>query len=88
MNRADTPNEKPNCLCGRDGSARNEGECKDRRTCVGCGFDKTEYRRRMQILRERGLTVLKDGDKERLRRNWGMDASLELRGMFVGRKII
>lgn len=85
MNRADTPNEKPNCLCGRDGCARNEGQCRDRRTCVGCGFDKTEYRRRMRILSEQGLMTVNDENVAKLRKVWGMDAGIPLRGICVGK---
>lgn len=86
MNRAEVPGDVANCLCGMKGRARNEGQCKDRRTCAGCGFDRDEYMRRLRILRDRGLSPLNDGKKEMLRKTWGIDSKLNLRGLSVRKK--
>lgn len=80
MNRADAPGDVENCLCGTRGRARNDGQCKDRRTCFGCGFDRAEYMRRLRIMRDRGLSPLNAGKKEMLRKTWGIDGNLDLRG--------
>lgn len=78
---------KPNCLCGEQGRNRDEGECKRRKTCDGCGFDRKEYIRRISLLRERGLTEIGEQRKEHLRKDFHADAKNPLYALDFGRKI-
>lgn len=54
--RARQPEERPNCQMGgcTDGYAAK---------CWGCGFDEIERRRRKALLRQEGLTPLRQSDR-------------------------
>lgn len=77
---------KPNCLCGEQGRNRNEGECKRRKTCDGCGFDRTEYMRRINLLHDRGLTEIGEHRKEHLLKEFKANVSTPLYGLTIGKK--
>ena len=77
----------PNCMCGDKGRNRNEGECKRRKSCDGCGFDQKEYMRRINLIHERGLTEIGENRKERLRKEFKADISKPLYGLYFGKRI-
>lgn len=76
----------PNCMCGDQGRNRNEGECKRRSSCYGCGFDRTEYMRRINLIHNAGLTELGERRKERLLKEYKANVSKPLYGLTIGKK--
>ncbi len=73
----------PNCLCGENGKVRNENECKVHGGCTGCGFDRAEHKRRIDILRSQGVRLISDHYREHLLKKWGMNPNLEIRGLRI-----
>lgn len=76
----------PNCLCGANGKGRDENACNRRRSCVGCGFDKEEYLRRIRILRRDGLKDIGFNQHSDLLKKYGISVDLKLRGINVKRE--
>lgn len=76
-----------NCMCGDKGRNRNEPECNRRKSCAGCGFDRTEYTRRINMIHERGLTEIGERRKERLRKEFHANVSNPLYGLSFGKKL-
>lgn len=76
----------PNCLCGENGRVRNERECFRRGGCKGCGFDRDEHMRRLEILRENGLRPLTSARRSILLQEWSVNPNWELFGLRVGKK--
>lgn len=70
--------EKANCLLGDKGKSRNVPLCDQRKSCIGCGWDKTEHRRRISLIRSKGLTPISEFQKNKLRTVYGADISGEL----------
>lgn len=76
----------PNCMCGDQGRNRNESLCKRTNACVGCGFDRREFNRRISLLRAGGLTEMGEKRKEYLRSNFKANTSRPLMTLVVGKK--
>lgn len=77
----------PNCLCGDQGRNRNEGECKRRKSCDGCGFDRKEYMRRINLIHERGLKKIGTLRKEQLQKEYHANVSIPLYGLSLSKNI-
>lgn len=71
----------PNCLCGASGKGRDENACRRRHSCIGCGFDKDEHQRRLNILRQEGLRVISFNHKSDLLHKYGVSGDLKLHGL-------
>lgn len=76
----------PNCLCGESGKSRNERECLHRKSCAGCGFDKTEHQRRVNLIRRAGLQEISFGYQTDLMQKYGVGGERKLRGLIVRKK--
>lgn len=76
----------PNCMCGELGRNRNEPECNRRKSCAGCGFDRTEYMRRINMIRDRGLSVIGERRKERLRKEFKANVEKPLYCLNLGKR--
>ena len=76
----------PNCMCGENGRARNKRECVRRGGCTGCGFDREEHARRLEILRDKGVQHISNPRREYLVREWGVNQYFEIFGLRVGKK--
>ena len=76
----------PNCLCGENGRNRNERECTRRGGCKGCGFDREEHLRRLEILRNHGVRPLSDARRSVLLQQWSVNPTWEIFGLRVGKK--
>ena len=75
-----------NCLLGDKGKSRNVPLCEDRRTCKGCGWDKKEHQRRLNLIHYRGLTPISEWRLKKLRTDWGMDTSQPIIGAHIGKR--
>lgn len=76
----------PNCLCGDDGRNRNERECFRRGGCRGCGFDREEHTRRLDLIRENGMQPVTTARMADLIRDWSANPNSEIIGLRVGKK--
>ena len=76
----------PNCLCGDDGRNRNERECLRRGGCRGCGFDREEHTRRLDLIRENGMQPVTTARMADLIRDWSANPNSEIIGLRVGKK--
>ncbi|MBR4856543.1 MAG: hypothetical protein IKU94_07970 [Bacteroidaceae bacterium] len=76
----------PNCLCGDDGRNRNERECFRRGGCRGCGFDRDEYLRRLDIIRNKGMQPVTTARMADLIRDWSVNPYSDIIGLRVGKK--
>ena len=77
----------PNCLCGDQGRNRNEGECNRRKSCEGCGFDRKEYMRRINLIHDSGLTAIGEHRKEHLLKEFKTDVARPLYGLYLGKRL-
>ena len=73
----------PNCALGRYGSDSNCAFDRRPPNCNNCGWDKFEIGRRKELLKEGRLTPVKPETVDYLRRQYGIRADLELRGLRV-----
>lgn len=76
----------PNCMCGENGRCRNERECKRQGGCRGCGFDRDEHTRRLNLLSEKGVQHITTARRADLTREWGVNPQYEIFGLRVGKK--
>lgn len=79
----------PNCMCGDNGRSRNEHECKRQGGCSGCGFDRTEYMRRINLIHDGGLQPITEDQRNALREKWKakIDADHRIVGLRVRAKM-
>lgn len=78
--------EAENCLCGDKGRNRNERECVRRGGCRGCGFDREEHARRLDLIRAKGMQPITPARRADMIRDWGMNPNSEIIGLRVGKK--
>lgn len=84
-NYEDAVSHMPNCLCGESGKNRDVRVCNKRQSCDGCGFDRDEYRRRINIIRRGGLREISFKHKSDLIHKYGIRTDSTLRGISVGK---
>lgn len=78
--------EKVNCLLGDKGRNRNTQQCDRRKSCAGCGWDKTEHRRRINAIRTEGLHPISYKQKERLLLVYHSNVFRPIFSAYVGKK--